>query len=562
MTEGFSFRDWVDGGNTATLPAQPRPHVDLPTGLTGGDPYANKALAEECANVAAAPEGRRNHQLNTSTFNLAGIVAAGRIGRDEVVNALTAAARAAGLDDTEITPTIQSGFRGSDTKVGARAIPDRPDQAGDTTFVADLAGSTQTVPAAGTEHVPAAGLRLDVRDLEADFWDRPSLRTIYDAALARMCAPWAVLAHCTARALCLVRPHNTLPAVIGGPGSLNWFAVVAAPSGGGKGAAASVARELIVEHVNTRNLGSGEGIIGAYLRPASDEGEAGGRHESIMFLADEVDTVAALGARTGSTLMGILRSGFSGETLGFSYVSRPNFNLDAHTYRLTMIISVQPARAGALLGDHGGGTPQRFMWMPGTDPRVDADKASEHPIVGLNVPAVTAWQQPRALTIPAEARQLILTERAKAARGEQGALDGHAVFCREKFAYALAVLDGRATMTSEDWRLSGIAAEVSGATRDWVALVAEDAAREEARERGRIMGVTAAASDDEKAHEAADRTRRIGRLVLDKLSAGPMTDGALRRLLPSRDRPWLPGSLQALQMAELIRPDDKKWALV
>ena len=45
--------------------------------------------------------------------------------------------------------------------------------------------------------------------------------------------------------------------------------------------------------------------------------------------------------------------------------TRPNATTcDAHTYRTTLIISVQPERAGGLLAAVGGGTPQRFMWFP------------------------------------------------------------------------------------------------------------------------------------------------------------------------------------------------------
>jgi hypothetical protein len=38
--------------------------------------------------------------------------------------------------------------------------------------------------------------------------------------------------------------------------------------------------------------------------------------------------------------------------------------------RLTMILGVQPARAGTLFdeGEVGGGTPLRFLWFPSVDP--------------------------------------------------------------------------------------------------------------------------------------------------------------------------------------------------
>jgi hypothetical protein len=571
-----SFEEWLSG-----KPAQPRPAPATVVPFTGNaDAYARKAIDEECAILSTTTEGSRNHQLNVAAFKLASIVDAGRADRDTTIAALADAARRCGLAESEIMPTINSAFRGSAAKVGARVIPELEPIApasvldpedftgGGSGKVGDSAGSgtrgnTEQPPAdvhRDSEVRPSREHKRttpDFIDAENGFWDtRQSLRTIYDTALARMCSPWAVLAHCTARALTQVPPSIVLPPLIGGPGSLNWFAAVATMSGGGKGAASAVARALVTHPVTTRNLGSGEGLIDAY-RPASDSDEDHEPVDRIMFLADEIDTVTALGSRTGSTLMGILRSGFSGETLGFTYRGRST-HLVEHTYRMTLVVSVQPARGGALLGDAGGGTPQRFMWFPGTDPRISLEHADEFDTTnGLTLPSWSTWND-TTLTIPDEARRWLLELRVKAARGEIDALDGHAAFCREKFAYALAILDGRPDMNSDDWRLSGIAADISTITRQWVTAGAAMAADDEAAERGRLRGVEATATDEEKADRAAKRTQRIGRLVLAKLADGPMAEPDLRRGITSRDRSWLPAALQALQLASLVGIDDQK----
>lgn len=403
---------------------------------------------------------------------------------------------------------------------------------------------------------------------ERNFWTKlDPLQQIYETALARMVSPWAVLAHCAARALTLVRPNATLPPIIGGKGSLNWFAAIASKSGGGKGSAAKVARELIPGPVRERNLGSGEGLRDAYHKPAVRSGskviEPPERHEAVMFNADEIDQLAALGARNGSTLMAMLRAGFSGETIGFSYVKN-NLHLDEHSYRMTLVLSTQPARAGVLLNDHGGGTPQRFMWFPGTDARITAEAATIYKITPLTLPKPSEWQYPRELTIPDEAHWMIVRNRAKAARGEGGdALDGHALFCREKFAYALALLDGRVKMTADDWQLSGIAAEMSTLTRDWVARELATASEDEARERGRVQGVAGAAADEEKAHQTVQRSQRIARWVLTKLNAEPMTKRELTLSITSRDRLWLAPALESLADQGLITfdKDANKWAV-
>jgi hypothetical protein len=392
--------------------------------------------------------------------------------------------------------------------------------------------------------------------------ERDSLKVIYLGALSRMCAPWAVLGYCAARALTLVRPHCQLPPLIGGPGSLNWFCAITATSGGGKSSAEAVARELVNEPVLQRNLGSGEGVIDAYEKPANKEtGEPKGRHEAIMFVADEIDTMHALGQRSGSTLMGVVRSGFTGGTLGFSNRQASRLHLESHSYRMTLAVNLQPARAGALMDDKHGGTLQRFMWFPGTDSRIDP-QVPDTP-GSLILPSYSKWQYPMEIRIPYEATELIRDERARQMRGEQDSLDGHALFIREKFAYALAVLDGRDEMSLDDWRLAGIASRVSDRTREWVAHELKSAAEEEATERGALIGVSQHAADESKTGMAAKRKNRIARWVLDKLGDSAMTNRQLTQAISSRDRPWLRAVLEGLETDERIVHDKQKgWSKV
>lgn len=557
--------DWQDivFGSAPEVKARPNNVVPITGSHNGASAYGRKALAEECNDLAQCQIGR-NHRLNTAAFNLAGLVAAGHLERQEVIDALTAAAHVASgrgdhpLTDLEIANTIESGFRGSDQKVGARTVAERsmPSQVTEVVSADDF--DTPKAPPA-----PRAGTVAAIFDAEeAEFWrSRQSLAYIYEASLARMCAPWAVLAHCAARALCAVRPTATLPPLIGGPGSLNWFGIVVAPSGGGKSAAEDVARELIDLPVEQRSLGSGEGFLESYSRPADKEtGEPASQHEAIMFICDESDTLSALNSRTGSTLLSTLRTAWTGRNISFGYRGRTGEKLGAHTYRATLVMAVQPTRAGWILEDAGGGTPQRFNWFPGTDRRISLEAWSDKPISALLLPSWRDWEFNTTIKIPDEARDMVLEARVKSGQGDQNALDGHALFCRLKFAYSLTVLDGRSKMTDEDWRLSGIAARVSTQTREWVAASVASESYVEAEERGRLMGISSAASDDEKAHRTAGRTKRIGGLVLARLEAGPMSDGALRRSLASRDRPWLPNVIQALQAAGLVTLDgDRNW---
>ncbi|MGO9098867.1 MAG: hypothetical protein ACLP9Y_05275, partial [Mycobacterium sp.] len=396
---------------------------------------------------------------------------------------------------------------------------------------------------------------LCVEHLEGGFWERDSLKIIFDAALARMCSPWAVLAYCAARALAQVRPCVVLPPVICGPGSLNWFGIITAVSGGGKDGASAVAEELVASRVHSCKPGSGEGAVQAYIIRNS-KGAVERYREAIMFEASEVDALTALAARTGSNLMPVLRDGFSGAALGFGYSDPKKATyLAKQTYRMTFVLSVQPARAGAIFAGEGGGTPQRFMWFPARDARATrkaAEDRSSH-IGKLALPDLreTAdWQKyGRTLVIPDEARDLILDEREKNNRGELEALEGHAIFCREKFAYALAILDGRTEMNSEDWRLSGIAATVSAHVRDWVAEQLQQGLRDQAEQEGALRGVGFEAADNEKIIAKGQRIQRVASRALTKLGEAPggrMKHRDLWSAIAYRDRSVLSAALAQL----------------
>lgn len=542
------YIDPVKATERAIRAAQPR-RVDPKNAAVKA--WADTAFNDEIKKLRSTSEGR-NDQLFKSSANLFEIVAAGALSEYDVIAALRDACDFNGLarDDGEhtVTATIKSGRRhGYDSPRDLSQV-----------------GKNKGLNGFHIEDAPVQTVSYEsIFDLERGFWtERDSLKAIYIGALARMCAPWAVLGYCAARALTMVRPHCTLPALIGGPGSLNWFCAITAKSGGGKSSSAAVARELVDFPVIPRNLGSGEGIVDAYVKPANKEtGEPKGLHESIMFTADEIDTVKALKDRQGSTLMGTIRQAFTSEKLGTSNRTASSLHLDAHSYRMTLALNVQPARAGTLMDDQHGGTLQRIMWFPGTDARIDA-QVPDMP-GALLLPSPSKWLYPRDLRIPYEAIELIRDERARAMRGEQNALDGHALFIREKFAYALAVLDGRDEMTLDDWRLAGTASRVSDRTREWVMYELEQAEEDEAAKRGALAGVSQHAADERKTDMVARRKSRIAKWVLSKLESGPLTNRQLTQAISSRDRPWLQTVLESLEQDGLTVHDVAKgWSKV
>lgn len=90
--------------------------------------YALGALRSAAAEMAATPTGR-NVELNRHVFKMTGYVATGALTEDEVVDALTDAARAASglgdhpLTETEIRTTLRSALAGGRAKGLVRSAP-------------------------------------------------------------------------------------------------------------------------------------------------------------------------------------------------------------------------------------------------------------------------------------------------------------------------------------------------------------------------------------------------------------------------------------------------------
>lgn len=384
--------------------------------------------------------------------------------------------------------------------------------------------------------------------IEDNFWTAgENLNLIYTAALAQMASPWAVFACCIARLLALTPPTLRLPALIGGEGSLNYFGAIVAKSGGGKGAAMAVAEQLVpAEDLYIRGAGSGEGMIEAYRR-----GSEGHEVESILFSIDEVDSLASLKDRSGQTTMSVIRSGFSGETLGYTYRGRSKEAVAKHTYRMCLLVSVQPERAAALFEDAGGGTPQRFQWYIGRDRRIVAD-APAWPTAGgkrRHIPLMSAADLSRAagvIPVPEVVRDTVRTARAASMSGDDNALDGHGLYAREKLAFGLALMDGRTAINDEDWKLSGIAAAVSDWTRRHTQAKLAAALEDAARAKGRLMGISRTVSDVSARQERGVADERVLRWVVRRLEAADgkqMTRGLIYKEAAGRDRHLVEGAI-------------------
>lgn len=507
--------------------------VDLPIHTDGKDSnYALKALRGEAADVASAVKGHRNDALNRAWFNMNRHILAGTIAETTVVTALTNAGRSIGLDDKEIATCLRGDTRTQVAqKVGPRIPPPMPD-------------------------LPAVTIIDEPKPADLDqFWQaRDILQHLHTYARARLVAPWAVLGNTLTRVIASVPPSIALPPIVGGPASLNLFVAVVGRSGSGKGAAEAVSREALdVGPLTIRNTGSGEGALHAYVKRLRD-GSLDQHTKSVLFSISEIDSLGAVGARQGATIMSLLRQGWSGEQLGYTYAdAQKNLIVEAHGYRMCLVAGVQPGRAGTLLDDADGGTPQRFAWFLGIDPGApdhvpDAPEPRQlfqrDPIEIRHVNGLLY------VDVCQQARDTIVSERRKNLRGDGEALDGHVLLTRLKVAAALGFMDRRRSIDDEDWELSGVIMQMSDATRSRViahrnAEVAKAADARAHAEASRQVIVSETLTEKAVARVAKALHRRI--------QGNEVAWHEGRKLLASRDREYFEEALDHLVRAGLIK---------
>ncbi|QZH66932.1 hypothetical protein [Mycolicibacterium farcinogenes] len=309
------------------------------------------------------------------------------------------------------------------------------------------------------------------------------LRTIYQWARARYAAPWAVFGAVLLRVSASTGPEVQLPGIIGGRASLNLLAAFVSPSGGGKGISDKVAREVWPDPIIERPIGSGEGIAATFMPPKKDGQEPITR---AIFSVPEIDTLAGIAGRQGSILLAQLKSMAMGELLGQSNASDATTRIvQAHTYRCCLSVGAQPGHCGVIFSDTSGGTPQRFLWFPTTDPDMPASPASDPGPLNTSLPP-WARLSTEAMEIeygPEEIAQTVIAAHIARQRGDSEALDGHALLTRCKVAAVLAVMHHRSVVSELDWQLSETVMAVSDRTRDWILSEAKRADREKARAR-------------------------------------------------------------------------------
>jgi hypothetical protein len=367
-----------------------------------------------------------------------------------------------------------------------------------------------------------------------EFWSaRPVLAHIHRYAQARAAGPWGALGSALVRAACAVPPHITLPPIVGGPMSLNLFGALVGHSGLGKNAADAVGREAVrftyaglLSDPIELPIGTGEGIAKTFRQ--ADAGPDDDAPNTAIFTAPEVDTLAALIGRQGSTTEPELRKVYSGEQLGFANAQKhTRTRVAAQSYRAGLIVGAQPQRSGGLFRGADGGTPQRFTWLPVDDPDAPDELPETPEPMTIDIPAIFGPH----LTVPDEVRADILAHRRAMLRREPvDPLDGHRLLSQLKVAAALMILDSpdRAVceITDEDWSLAGVVMAVSDQTREAIQREVEH----KARAANRARALDAAEREEIGADRRLQRTREaITRWLAKVPGDGWMAGNDLRK---------------------------------
>ena len=462
----------------------------------------------------------------------------------------------------------------------------------------DLSGFT--VPgAASSDDPPSAPGGLNLPD---HFWSaRESLKRIRQAAHSRVRSGDVVFYGMLCR-LAAMAPHTLRADTgVGTAASLNLFAAIVGPSGGGKSSGLSVSRNLIkVDHaLEEFPLGSGEGIAEAYMGDAevgTGEMDRHGaektkrirkqvRHRA-LFYADEGNALNKLLERTGSIVGETLRSTWSGEMIGQKNGrAETTRTIPSGAYSAGLVIGYQPSTVLPLLADHEAGTPQRFLYCWAVDPSIPGrhdrvpwpgEMVSPFPAhVPTSLPppgsVFPAPAQPDLVPITFAASivdELYDLEHAK----NTGALPAehplrhhmrsqHPVL-KVKIASLLALLEQRRNVTEDDWQLAQLVIETSDRVREYLEALAQAAAG-----KARAASLAAEAEAEHyRAHARASVSASLDATAERRLAvraavwvheSGPLTLGALRKRAASRDRPLVESAVEiAVSAGWLAAGDD------
>lgn len=390
-------------------------------------------------------------------------------------------------------------------------------------------------------------------EMVMDIWnERPVLAQIRDAAHSRMVAPYAVFGCVAARVAAFTHPSTCLPPTIGGRAPLSLYIALHGASGAGKSSPVACAADLLsatpLGCVGPLGLGSGEGLVEAFMDLVEEEDGNGKKRKvkrqafrGALFTLDEGQMLAEIGSRKGSTILPVLRTAWSGDDPGQANASiETRRSLRRGSYHVGLISLWQDKAGAALIDDADGGTPQRFIWLPTTDPNFPDEEPDWPGHIDLEYPTCVALDGVvgyNPLAIPADIVAELKARRREVVRGQarENPLDAHRRLNKLKLAGVLAILDGRHDINHDDWRIAEHFMCVSDTVREMVLDRSRERYAQEVKADARRHAIRETIVQD----AAADRAlARAAKAVWKAATSAP--DGAVRRdvsrAIASRDR--------------------------
>jgi hypothetical protein len=362
-----------------------------------------------------------------------------------------------------------------------------------------------------------------------EFWSATDqLELIHQWARASYVAPWALLCAVLLR----IAASTGHPVMLPGPpapASLNMGVVLVGRSGSGKGVTDKLSRVVWSTEIHEEGLGSGQGIAELFKEQKNPED----RITRALITVSEIDHLTALNAGQGNNTRAALKAALTGDRLGSKGASSATTrSVPADSYRLCLSISAQFGHTAVLMDDVTGGTPQRLLWAPVTDPDMP-DEPGPTPDRVLDT-ALPSWALSGSQTLiqygPPEIREYVAAGLLANQRGQLDAIDGHRTLTRLKVAAALAFLDHRMVISALDWELSEVIMTKSDATRTAVLEYDRQAVRAKVRDRA----IARATGED---FYDASRLETVRRSIMRMLERdGEQQGNALRSRLGRKEK--------------------------
>lgn len=446
-------------------------------------------------------------------------------------------------------------------------------------------------------------------DLEnsTNFWNRsPQLQAVAWAAAQEKLSPWGLLMGVQLHQLSHVKPTVVLVKRNGQPGntlfsgtSLNMFGGLTGDSGAGKSATFKLASELLPPSHTPISDGTGQGLVKSIAETEKVTTEDGNKlpepyyitrfnRHSLVIHAPEIKTLNAEFAREASKTDSMMRSMWSGETVGMTTGDRDRrVTLPSNMYRVVGMWGVQAVNATAILAGADDGTPQRWLWHPAQEFRVGIHSTRINPgqvtfptpIFGqigtspfgisggelpteykdgdpLPPPIWVMWSPQMHADIAAlQAQREALLDRDPYADltpeqkdAEQAVtMQSHLTLTRIKLAAIMGFLHGRANPTDDDWELAGIQLQVSVRELAGVWCKAQAARKDEIIVRGSEKGLEMhAAQGARNALDDADVVA-VAEYLYELLARKPLLNKELRNKLSHTRRAKLRPALELLE---------------